>query len=84
MSREPEALDELARRARLLVDLDRLPGAHHAQLGVALVQPGLAASAASVSTTITAWLAARLGLAGAERLGERVAHRRPSPAPGQG
>ena len=39
--REPKALDELPRRPGLLEDLDRLARAHHAQLGVALVEPRL-------------------------------------------
>ncbi len=45
------------RVAGLLVDLDRLARAHHAQLGIALAQPGDRRRRRRVSTTITAWLA---------------------------
>jgi hypothetical protein len=32
------SVDEIRRQARLLVDLDRLSGAHHSQLGMGLAQ----------------------------------------------
>ena len=38
---EVELLDELLRPADLLVDLDRPPRAHHAQVGTALADPRL-------------------------------------------
>ena len=82
MSVEREALDELARRAGLLVDLDRLAGAHHAQAGRVLGEPLLGARSASVSTTITRVAAAALRLAGAERARERRARPRPSRSAG--
>ena len=37
----PKSLDELARIALLLVDLDVLADAHHPQLGVLVAQPAL-------------------------------------------
>jgi hypothetical protein len=40
---ERELTDELLGAASLLVDLDRLPGAHHPQLGVGAADPGLRA-----------------------------------------
>ena len=64
-----EALHELARRARLLVDLDRLAGAHHAQLGVALAQPGLRRLGVGLHDDHRV-AGAHLGLAGAERLAQ--------------
>jgi hypothetical protein len=69
---QPEALDELLRRARLLVDLNRLPGAHHAQLRIALVQPGLGLGGVGLDHDHRV-ASARLGIARAERLGERAA-----------
>jgi hypothetical protein len=38
---EPEALDEVTRIDRLLVDLDPLADAHHTQVGVVAAQPAL-------------------------------------------
>jgi hypothetical protein len=70
---EGEALDEVARRPGLLEDLDRLAGAHHPQLGVALAQPGLDDLGVRLHHDHGV-AGAQLGLAGAEALGERVAH----------
>ena len=73
---ERERRDELARRARLLVDLDRLARAHHAQLGWCS-RSQACAPRRSVSTTITAWLARGSGSPAPNALAERGAHRAP-------
>ena len=71
-----EALDELARRAGLLEDLDRLPGAHHAQLGTVLAQPGLGHLGLGLDDEHRV-APAQLRLAGAELAVQRRADRVP-------
>ena len=69
---ELEAADEVAREAGLLVDLDRLARAHHAQLGIALAQPLDGALRVGLHHDHRV-ARPHLGLAGAERVVERRA-----------
>ena len=59
--REPEALDELARVDRLLVDLDPLADAHHPQLRVVLGASQRLDLSPSPATTNSAWEARTSG-----------------------